>query len=89
MTNPICMLCDEPVKPHEDRAEANMVAHRECMLREVAGGIGHHIAHEYWCLGKHDPDAGLTRRQSSLLVDLYIHLVGVEGAISKWQAEQR
>lgn len=51
--------------------------HRTCQLREVTGGIGHLIAHEYWCLQKHDPDAGLTMRQSGLLVDAYVSIVGV------------
>jgi len=56
-------------------------AHRICMLREVAGGIGHHIAHEYWCEEMGDPDAGLTRYQSAQMVDLYIRLVGHDGLL--------
>lgn len=55
-------------------------AHRECMLREGIGGIGHLIAHEYWCLQQHDPDAGLTYRQSALLADCYVHVAGVDRA---------
>lgn len=51
--------------------------HRSCMLREVLGGIGHLIAHEYWCEQKHDPDAGLTRRQSALLVRHFYSIVGI------------
>jgi hypothetical protein len=57
--------------------------HRECSLREVIGGIGHLIAHEYWCRQHHDPDAGLTYRQSAMLTDLYVHLVGVERAAAR------
>jgi hypothetical protein len=53
------------------------------MLREVMGGIGHHIAHEYWCTQHHDPDAGLTRRQSSLLVDAYLNVVGIDNAVQR------
>jgi hypothetical protein len=39
--------------------------HRECALRDVAGGIGHHEDHRKWCLEVGDPDGGRTRRQSS------------------------
>jgi hypothetical protein len=52
--------------------------HRECHLREIVGGIGHLIAHPYWCIQHHDPDAGLTTRQSSLLVDAWVQVMGVE-----------
>jgi hypothetical protein len=41
------------------------------------GGIGHLIAHAYWCFERGDPDAGLTYRQSALLVDTYVTAVGV------------
>jgi hypothetical protein len=51
-------------------------AHRVCALREVIGGIGHLIAHEYWCTQRHDPDAGLTYHQSAVLVDCYVRAVG-------------
>ena len=53
------------------------VVHRECGLREVMGGIGHCVAHEYWCKQKNDPDAGLTYRQSALLVQKYYEVVGM------------
>lgn len=76
-----CALCGEYIAPGDvQRNGTNFVAHQECMLREVLGGIGHLIAHEYWCKEKHDPDAGLTRRQSSLLVDAYVRAVGVDAA---------
>lgn len=42
--------------------------HRECQFREVMGGYGHHINHDLWCIEKHDPDGGLTRRESALMV---------------------
>lgn len=54
------------------------MAHRTCMLREVIGGIGHLIAHDYWCTQRHDPDATLTYRQSALLVDVYCAVIGIE-----------
>jgi len=43
-------------------------AHRECLLREVMGGIGHLEDHDFWCLGVGDPDGGRTYRQSALEV---------------------
>lgn len=52
--------------------------HRECFLRSAIGGIGHLIAHNYWCRERSDPDAGLTYRQSAILTALYVELVGVE-----------
>jgi hypothetical protein len=78
-----CPLCDEPVDlvhiaqhplytPEGPRA-----VHWQCMLREVMGGIGHLIAHDYWCTQHHDPDAGLTYRQSALLTAAWVEAVGV------------
>jgi hypothetical protein len=60
-----------------DGAARQGFVHRQCSLREVMGGIGHLIAHDYWCLQKHDPDGGLTTRQSSLLVWEYYRVVGM------------
>lgn len=71
-----CDLCGAVCLERFDRV-VTMTAHRECLLREVTGGIGHLIAHDYWCNVRADPDAGLTRRQSALLVDLYVALVGL------------
>lgn len=42
--------------------------HRECSLRSVLGGWGHHADHALWCLERHDPDGGLTYRKSALAV---------------------
>jgi hypothetical protein len=71
-----CLLCHEPLTPRDDET-----IHRECSLRSVMGGIGHLIAHDYWCgEPRHDPDAGLTYRQSALLVDEFVAVVGVDEA---------
>jgi hypothetical protein len=78
----ICPLCKEPVL-----GEASMdplwvdgvprPVHWQCMLRSVLGGIGHLIAHDHWCgAPRHDPDAGLTYRQSSLLAAEWQRVVG-------------
>jgi len=85
----LCPMCNEEIAPGDVERnrpttlyteDGPRATHRECMLREVMGGIGHLIAHEYWCTQRHDPDGGLTRRQSSLLVDAYVHVMGVDAA---------
>jgi hypothetical protein len=57
--------------------------HRECSLREVLGGIGHLLDHKYYCRGLHDPDAGLTYRESALLVWTWVQIKGVEAAVDR------
>lgn len=69
-----CDLCDEPV--------VGATRHRECLLREGLGGIGHLLAHHYFCTTRHDPDAGVSYRLSALLVDAYVSYVGPEEAAS-------
>jgi hypothetical protein len=83
-------MCNEPVMRGDDIApdplytpEGPRTTHRECMLREVLGGIGHLVAHPYWCTEQHDPDAGLTRRQSALLVDAWVRIMGVEATVAR------
>lgn len=75
-------MCHEGVHARDDtrlifnEQGVQVQAHRECLLREVMGGIGHLIAHDHWCTEKQDPDAGLTYRQSAKLVDAYVSAVG-------------
>lgn len=42
--------------------------HRECIMRETMGGIGHHLDHDLWCDNVGDPDAGVGYRESALRV---------------------
>ena len=66
-----CLWCDEAILPGEDLGTpiwhegVRQPTHRECSLRQVLGGIGHHLDHAYWCGEKKDPDAGMTYRQSA------------------------
>ena len=77
-----CELCGELcLEPFE--GTPLMHTHRECGLRSVMGGIGHLVAHEYWCLQRHDPDAGLTFRQSALLCDAWVQIMGVSAAVEE------
>jgi hypothetical protein len=92
-TDPNCILCGEEAA-HDNfvRLMGNLKAdgtaemrwvHDDCNLREVLGGIGHLVAHEYWCLQRHDPDAGLTYRQSALLVYHWTKIVGAQSTTDR------
>jgi hypothetical protein len=75
-----CVLCDEHIHVHDAWVPMNAIqfAHHECALREVLGGIGHQLAHVFWCLDKRDPDAGLTFRQSARMVVALVDVLGIE-----------
>lgn len=80
MPQPICSLCELAMERASDHRHG---MHRECTLRNVLGGIGHVLAHDYWCLQRHDPDAGLDYRTSALLVDLYVDRKGFATAVEQ------
>ena len=80
-----CPLCDEPVTAEQsadpgaqrlDGLGGYRVAHRECLLRDVMGGIGHLENHAFWCIEADDPDAGRTLRQSAIEVDEWVRTRG-------------
>ncbi len=80
-----CPLCQERVDPDLDNVPISTehgvrAAHRECMLRTVMGGIGHLTNHAYWCSMMHDPDMGMSRRESAVMVDHWVRNNGVEAA---------
>lgn len=87
--DPNCLLCGEEIVVTDMPPQligtlgGPRYAHRECNLREVLGGIGHLVAHEYWCKQQHDPDAGLTYRQSALLVYQWVQIIGVEATAER------
>jgi hypothetical protein len=58
------------------------------MLRDAMGGIGHLIAHEYWCSMRGDPDAGLSKYQSARLVDSFFNIVGNRPVIPEQMGEE-
>ena len=80
-----CVLCDEPIGHYDAWVPLNaqQLAHHECSLREVMGGIGHHLGHDYWCAQQRDTDAGLTYRQSAVLVKVLVELLGVEEVVRR------
>jgi hypothetical protein len=76
-----CVFCDEPITKYDAWLPLNpaQYAHHECSLRSALGGIGHQIAHDYWCQEpQRDPDAGLTYRQSAKLVSAMVDVLGIE-----------
>lgn len=80
-----CGLCETEVRPGDDvrplgTPEGPGLAHRECLLRNVLGGIGHLEDHNHWCNEMHDPDGGRSYRQSALEVDAWVHEHGVSAA---------
>ena len=77
--NSECVLCYETITDGQDSRPINgdQLAHRECLLRSVMGGIGHLEDHAYWCQDMGDPDGGRTYRQSALEVDEWVHKHGL------------
>lgn len=79
----VCPLCVEPCKEGDDVRDIAepgglTLAHRECLLRSVVGGIGHLRNHAYWCVEVGDPDGSMTYRTSALLVDAWIAEHGID-----------
>lgn len=76
MSGALCGLCEEPLTPADDVRPLGGVpsgrAHRECLLRSVMGGIGHHENHLMWCIERGDPDGGRSYRASALEVDMLL-----------------
>lgn len=56
--------------------------HDDCVLRAQMGGIGHVTDHEHWCVRRHDPDMGLSYRESARRVVVWVKANG-------WQAAER
>lgn len=69
-TGRCCWHCEEPFTAGDSGMvmPTGLAQHRECGYRAVIGGIGHLVDHDYFCGGELGPDAGLSRRASSLLV---------------------
>ena len=74
-----CELCFVPIAEGDRGTFMGRITgqlgpvHRECSLRSVLGGYGHHVDHDHWCTGQHDPDGGLTYRASALAVWGLLH----------------
>lgn len=69
-----CVLCETPIEVDHQGSFMHELGgglrgvHRECNLRSVVGGIGHLRDHARWCVREHDPDGGLSYRESALAV---------------------
>jgi hypothetical protein len=82
----ICPFCSEDICAGDREGQPISVdgilrrAHAECGLRSVVGGIGHLTNHDYWCIEHHDPDAGLSYRESARQVFAYWKERGTDDA---------
>jgi hypothetical protein len=86
-----CGLCEEAIEDGEDYEPMPFVAgdgtveakfvHRDCVVRSVLGGIGHHLDHDYWCGHMHDPDGGRTLRESAREVCALLRERGIENMV--------
>ncbi len=63
----ICPLCDEPILENDKKSSfMNPLAHWECGMRGVLGGVNHMIGRCTCCGGTEPPDPpGLSRRQAA------------------------
>lgn len=65
----MCMYCHERIREGDNGMKRyGYTQHRECSLRSAMGGIGHLLDHEAFCGSELGPDAGLSFRESALLV---------------------
>lgn len=73
-----CIWCQTRVQEGDNGriSPLGQIEHRECSLRGVVGGIGHHVDHERYCHGDLGPDAGLSFRASAMLVWNWWQLTG-------------
>lgn len=78
MSDDTCRFCQPEVGTFRASDQ-----HRECALRSVVGGIGHLTNHRHWCLEMHDPDAGLSYRDSALLVAAWVDEHGLDAAVAE------
>lgn len=81
----VCIYCGGYIEAHEmvrDEMGVFLNGHRECGVRCVVGGIGHLTNHEYWCKLKGDPDAGMSYRESAIMVMSWVDDNGIEAAIA-------
>lgn len=92
----MCWGCREQIALRGERVSVGIVVvqgiegeedglypyHTECSLRSALGGIGHLRDHAFWCLQMHDPDAGLSYRDSALLVDQWVEEHGLDAAVT-------
>lgn len=82
-TDRSCVYCGEQFREGDGGAimEWGGAQHKECSLRAVMGGIGHHVNHARYCKGELGPDGGLTYRQSAWLV--WGHLTGSRAPVTE------
>lgn len=77
-----CLLCDENNKAPEKADFDRSKVHRECMLANVIGPLGHHLDHDFWCLNMDDPNCGRGTRQANLDLAALVARYGINAIMS-------
>lgn len=84
-----CIYCGQGFREGDNGAImplTGMAQHRECSLRSVWGGIGHHVDHARYCRGELGTDAGLSYYLSAQLVWAHFHGAPVtEAELERWR----
>lgn len=75
-----CNLCSDGVPEGADIDPQRV--HRECLLANVIGPLGHHLDHEFWCRNMADPNAGLGARQANLKVATLVDRYGLQAVLN-------
>lgn len=73
MADPICILCEEPIRPWEQKDHNHrQPIHIECGIRSVIGGINHQRGLCICCGGTEDPDPpNVSRRIAAVMAADY------------------
>lgn len=70
----ICLFCEEPIQRYHSGEMINdgtTAVHRECLVRQVVGSIGHQQK-KCSCYGGNEEDpSGLSKRQAAILACQY------------------
>jgi hypothetical protein len=77
--NEPCVLCDETIANGEtfDRS----TVHRECLLANIIGPLGHHLDHDFWCINMADSHCGLGVRLANLDLAALVDRHGLEAVM--------
>lgn len=59
-----CVICDDSL-PNGAEFDRTLV-HRECLLANLIGPLGHHLDHDFWCANMGDSNCGLGARLAAI-----------------------
>jgi hypothetical protein len=75
-----CALCDGNVPEGADFDRTKV--HRECLLANVIGPLGHHLDHGFWCENMDDPHCGRGVRQANLDLAALVDRHGLRAVVT-------